>query len=82
MDEPRKRIAARQSGPDVHYALSEGHLLLSRRMPDLNLITDHGERRVFTLLHHARPALFNFGEPGAFDITPWADRVQSIDAGL
>jgi 3-(3-hydroxy-phenyl)propionate hydroxylase len=24
--------------------------------------------------------LLNLGEPGAFDITPWADRVQSIDA--
>jgi hypothetical protein len=36
--------------------------------------------RVFTLLHDARPALLNFGEPGSIDITPWADRVQSIDA--
>jgi hypothetical protein len=24
--------------------------------------------------------LLNLGEPGAFDITPWADRVQLIDA--
>jgi 3-(3-hydroxy-phenyl)propionate hydroxylase len=24
--------------------------------------------------------LLNLGEPGAFDITSWADRVQSIDA--
>jgi 3-(3-hydroxy-phenyl)propionate hydroxylase len=35
---------------------------------------------VFTLLHHARPVLLNFGEPGGFHITPWADRVQMIDA--
>jgi glycine/D-amino acid oxidase-like deaminating enzyme len=32
------------------------------------------------LLHNARPVLLNLGEPGGFDITPWADRVQLIDA--
>jgi hypothetical protein len=31
-------------------------------------------------LHRARPALINFGEPGAVDIAPWANRVQLIDA--
>src|SRR3984957_235275 len=36
--------------------------------------------RVFTLLHDAQPVLLNLGEPGAFDITPWVDRVQLIDA--
>jgi hypothetical protein len=36
--------------------------------------------RVFTLLHDARPVLLNLGESGGFDITPWAERVQAIDA--
>jgi len=36
--------------------------------------------RVFTLLHDGRAVLLNLGEPGGFDITPWADRVQLIDA--
>ena len=36
--------------------------------------------RAFTLLHDARPVLLNLGEPGGFDITPWADRVQLVDA--
>ena len=49
-------------------------------MPDLDLITDNGRPRVFTLLHDARPVLLNLGESGGFDITPWADRVQVIDA--
>jgi 2-polyprenyl-6-methoxyphenol hydroxylase-like FAD-dependent oxidoreductase len=80
MDEPRKRFAAMMSGLDIHYGLGEGHPLLGRRMPDLDLVTADGPLRVFTLLHDARPALINFGEPGGFDITPWADRVQSIDA--
>jgi 3-(3-hydroxy-phenyl)propionate hydroxylase len=49
-------------------------------MPDLDIITANGSLRVYQLLHDARPALLNFGEPAAFDIAPWADRVQSIDA--
>jgi 2-polyprenyl-6-methoxyphenol hydroxylase-like FAD-dependent oxidoreductase len=80
MDEPRKRIAAMMSGLDIHYDLGEGHKLLGRRMPDLDLVTANGPLRVFTLLHDARPVLLNLGEPGGFDIAPWADRVQLIDA--
>jgi 3-(3-hydroxy-phenyl)propionate hydroxylase len=68
------------SGLDIHYDLGEGHPLLGRRMPDLDLVTDNGPLRVFTLLHLARPMLLNLGEPGSFDITPWGDRVQLIDA--
>jgi 3-(3-hydroxy-phenyl)propionate hydroxylase len=80
MDEPRRRFAAMMSGLDIHYNLGEGHPLLGRRMPDLDLVTANGPQRVFMLLHSARPVLINFGEPGAFAITPWADRVQLIDA--
>ncbi len=80
MDEPRRRFAAMMSGLDIHYDLGEGHPLLGRRMPDLDLNTANGPRRVFTLQHDARPVLVNLGEPGDFDITPWADRVQLIDA--
>ena len=80
MDEPRTRFAAMMSGLDIHYDLGEGHPLLGRRMPDLELVTANGPLRVYTLLHDARPVLINFGEPGGFDITPWADRVRSIDA--
>ena len=80
MDEPRKRFAAMMSGLDIHYDLGEGHPLLGRRMPDLDLVTANGPLRVFTLLHDARPVLLNLGEPGGLDITPWADRVQLIDA--
>ena len=80
MDEPRKRVAAMMSGLDIHYDLGEGHPLLGRRMPDLDLVTANGPLRAFTLLHGARPVLLNVGEPGGFDITPWADRVQLVDA--
>ena len=79
MDEPRKRFAAMMSGLDIHYDLGEGHPLLGRRMPDLDLETADGPLRVFTLLHGAQPVLLNLVN-GSLDITPWADRVQLIDA--
>jgi hypothetical protein len=80
MDEPRKRVAGMMSGLDIHYDLGEGHPLLGRRMPDLDLGTADGPLRVFSLLHDARPVLVNVGEPGSVEITPCADRVHLIDA--
>ena len=68
MDEPRKRLAGIGSGLDIHYDLGEGHSLLGRRMPDLDVVTADGPRRVFELLHGARPVLLDLGEPGGFDI--------------
>jgi 3-(3-hydroxy-phenyl)propionate hydroxylase len=78
-DEPRRRLAAEMSGLGVHYDLGEGHPLLGRRMPDLDLITANGPLRLFALLHNARPVLLNLAEPGGIDIAPWADRVQLIE---
>jgi hypothetical protein len=80
MEAPRKRFAAMMSGLDIHYDLGEGHPLLGRRMPDLDVIADEGPLRVFTLLHDARPVLLNLDEPGGFDIAKWANRVKLIDA--
>jgi 3-(3-hydroxy-phenyl)propionate hydroxylase len=80
MEEPRAQLVGIGSGLDIHYDLGEGHPLLGRRMPDLNLTTKHGSRRAFELLHDARPVLLNFGGPRSFDISPWAGRVQLIDA--
>jgi len=80
MDEPRKRLVGIVSGLDIHYELGEGHPLLGRRMPDLDLVGTDGPLRVFTLLHEAKPVLLNLGEPGGFDVGQWADRVKLIDA--
>lgn len=80
MDEPRKRYAAMMTGLDIHYDFGEGHPLLGRRMPDLDLVTCNGPMRMFTLLHDARPVLLNLGVPDGFNIAPWADRVPLIDA--
>jgi len=79
-DEPRRRFAAVMFGLDIHYDLGAGHQLLGRRMPDLDLVTADGPLRVFTLLHKARPVLLNLGVSSGFDIAPWADRVQLVNA--
>ncbi|MGY2850979.1 MULTISPECIES: FAD-dependent monooxygenase [Bradyrhizobium] len=80
MDVPRKCFAAMMSGLDLHYDLGDGHPLLGRRMPDLDLVTADGPMQVFALLHRARPVLLNFGEPGGIAIAGWTDRVQLVDA--
>jgi 3-(3-hydroxy-phenyl)propionate hydroxylase len=73
-------MSAEITGLSVHYNLGEGHPLLGRRVPDLDLVTANGSLRLFTLLHDARPVLLNLGERGAVDITPWAERVKLVDA--
>ena len=80
LDEPRKRYAALMSGLDIQYDLGTGHPLLGRRVPDLDLLTADGPRRVYTFLHEARPLLLTLSDSCAFDIAPWADRVQRVDA--
>jgi 3-(3-hydroxy-phenyl)propionate hydroxylase len=81
MEEPRRQLAARVSGLDIHYDLGPGHPLLGRRMPDLDLVTASGPRRLFTLMHAARPLLLELdgGRDGS-DVAPWADRVQLVEA--
>jgi 2-polyprenyl-6-methoxyphenol hydroxylase-like FAD-dependent oxidoreductase len=80
MDEPRKHFAGLLSQLDIQYEFGEGHPLLGRRVPDLDLTTPDGPLRVYSLLHQAKPVLINLGEPRSLDITLWADRVQSVDA--
>lgn len=76
LDEPRRRIAGMMTGLDVHYDLGDGHPLLGRRMPDLDLVTADGPTRVYELLHAARPVLLDLGGAGDLDLAPWSDRVE------
>jgi 3-(3-hydroxy-phenyl)propionate hydroxylase len=78
--EGRRKVATEISGLDVHYPLGEGHALLGRRMPDIELETRDGKLRVYSLLHHGQAALIRFGEAGGIDITGWSDRVRLVDA--
>jgi 2-polyprenyl-6-methoxyphenol hydroxylase-like FAD-dependent oxidoreductase len=82
MDEPRRHVAAMLTGLDIRYDMGDGHPLLGRRIPDLDLVTADGPVRLFTLLHDARPLLLDLG--GGADaavIAGWADRVRSVAAG-
>jgi len=79
-DEPRTRLAAKTAALDIRYDLGEGHPLLGRRMPDLDIVTADGPARVFSLLRDARPVLLNLREPGAVDIASWTERVRLVDA--
>jgi 3-(3-hydroxy-phenyl)propionate hydroxylase len=81
LDGARHQIASMLFALDVHYDLGEGHPLLGRRMPDLDLEIDGETTRVFELLHDARPVLLCLGTGAApFDTTPWADRVAVVEA--
>lgn len=79
-DVPRTQLAALLAGLDVTYDLGEGPALLGRRIPDLDLETVDGPRRMFELLHDARPVLLNLGQPGSLDASRWAGRVRRVDA--
>lgn len=80
MEEPRKRFAGMQSGLDIRYDLGDGHPLVGRRMPDLDLLVGGVPTRVYALLHRARPVLLRLGASSPLDIGAWVDRVLVVDA--
>ena len=80
LDESRKHIVGMLSGLDIHFDLGEGHPLLGRRMPDLDLQTADGPTRMFSLLHDAKAVLLNLGEADGFDISAWSNRVRLVTA--
>jgi 2-polyprenyl-6-methoxyphenol hydroxylase-like FAD-dependent oxidoreductase len=80
MEEPRKHLGALASGLGVHYDLGDGHPLLGRRVPDLDIVTTDGPTTIYALLHQARPVLLNLGGPGAVEVEGWTDRVDLVDA--
>ncbi len=80
MEEPRRHLAGLLSGLDVRYELGDGHPLLGRRVPDLELQHRRGPLRLFSLLHQARPLLLNLGSPGSLGAGEWATRVELVEA--
>jgi 2-polyprenyl-6-methoxyphenol hydroxylase-like FAD-dependent oxidoreductase len=81
MDEPRRRIVGMLSGLDIKYDLGDGHPLLGRRIPDLDITTEDGPRRVYSLLHDARPVLLTFGDVAAsLDGVRVPDRLRAVHA--
>jgi 3-(3-hydroxy-phenyl)propionate hydroxylase len=75
----KAQVAARIHALDVVYDLGEGHPLLGRRMPDLDLDTASGPTRVYELMHDAAHLLLNFGGAGRFDVDR-GRHVRVVDA--
>lgn len=61
MDEPRKQFAGLLSGLGLRYDAGEGHPLIGRRMPDLDLSVGGRTVRVYDLMHDAPWLLIDFG---------------------
>jgi 3-(3-hydroxy-phenyl)propionate hydroxylase len=80
MDEPRRRFGGMMSGLDIRYDVGDGHPLLGRRMPDLDLIIDDASQPVFTLLHAGRGVLLEFDRRAGLDAAAWTGRVRHVDA--
>jgi 2-polyprenyl-6-methoxyphenol hydroxylase-like FAD-dependent oxidoreductase len=73
--EARRKYGAMMACLDIHYDLGGSHPLVGRRMPDLEVVTADGPRRVFSFLHDAKPVLLDLG--GATTSTP---RVRVVRA--
>jgi hypothetical protein len=80
MEEPRKHLGALASGLGIRYDLGDGHPLLGRRVPDLDIVTPDGPTTIYALMHEAHPVLLNLGEPGTFDPAEWSTRIDLVDA--
>ena len=70
------------AGLDIRYPIGDGHPMVGRRVPDIDLETSGGSVRLFTLLHAARPILLELGGTNALATiaTDWPDRVAHISA--
>jgi 3-(3-hydroxy-phenyl)propionate hydroxylase len=80
MDEPRRALGAKMSGLYIRYDLGEGHPLLGRAMPDVEIERAVGQQHVSTLLHDARPVFLQLGDMEGIDLSPWLGRVQHVRA--
>ncbi|MCT8173860.1 FAD-dependent monooxygenase [Variovorax sp. CY25R-8] len=82
MEEPRKRFAGMMSGLDIRYDLGEGHPLVGRRMPDLEVVVGGTKRWVFELMHAARPLLLDLGALRDWDTGRPGDRLRLVEASF
>lgn len=80
LEEGRRALAGRMSGLGLRYDLGEGHPLLGRRTPDVDLDTANGGVRLFELLHQAQPLLLNLADPRHISAGPWEHRVRLVEA--
>lgn len=80
MDGPRQNLAGVISGLDIRYDFGDGHPLLGRRMPDLDLTTTDGPARLYQFLRDARPLLIRLHPDTAAEANGWEDRIRTLAA--
>ena len=79
MEEPHRRFAGMMSGLDIHYDLGDGHPLLGRRMPDLDVVI------TTVRCESSRCCITDAGccstsTRGQCRQSAWSDRVHLVDA--
>jgi len=80
LDGPRKQIVGDRSGLALRYDLGEGHPLIGRRLPDIDLQVGGRETTAYAFLHDARPVLFTFDADKAPGAALRTDRVKRVSA--
>jgi 3-(3-hydroxy-phenyl)propionate hydroxylase len=75
-------LATVQSGLATRYSMAGEHLLLGRRVPDVDIATPSGAKRVCELLKAAHPVLLDFSTSGALLSVEasWAGRIETVAA--
>ncbi|MCQ9131844.1 FAD-dependent monooxygenase [Streptomyces hilarionis] len=81
-DDVNRHLGGMITALDLRYRMGDDHPLTGRRVPDVDLKTDDGRRRVFELLRTARPVLLDLrGDTDlAATAESWADRVDLVEA--
>ncbi|MGA8115974.1 MAG: FAD-dependent monooxygenase [Actinocatenispora sp.] len=81
IDEVNRALGGMVTALDIRYPLGDGHPLLGRRLPDLDLEAP-GATRAYQLLHTGRPVLLDLVDtPWLKDcVDGWADRVDLVRA--
>ena len=76
--EARRVLAGEMTQLGLRYDFGEGHPLLGRRMPDLEVRSDDSPVRVYSMMHRAQALLIDLR--GGLDIGGWSDRVRTVRA--
>jgi 3-(3-hydroxy-phenyl)propionate hydroxylase len=81
-DDVNDHLSTTLSGLDVRYPMPGTHPLLGRRVPDADISTRGEAKRVFGLLHDARPVLLDMSNTVdlAGAAAGWSDRIDTLTA--
>jgi 2-polyprenyl-6-methoxyphenol hydroxylase-like FAD-dependent oxidoreductase len=81
-DNVNRYLSTTLSGLDIRYPMPGEHPMLGRRMPDIEISSGEGGKRVYDLLKAARPVLLGFSDTA--DLTKaadrWAGRIDIVTA--